>query len=146
MSYMDERRGQKINGKKEPEKKVYRLKRTPLKKSKTYRIKKPKNYRMPKVAEKRKIQNKEYSEKRIPFLAEGGGLCELQVPGVCTRVATDVHHPAGRTGNKLLDFKGCMRSCNPCNIWVEANDAEAWKMGLKKTRLGPSEKRPAKPK
>lgn len=133
MSYMDERRGQKINGKKKPEKKVYRLKRTPLKKSKTYRI--------PKVAEKRKVQNKEYSENRVPFLAEGGGLCELKVPGVCTTKATCIHHVAGREGKKFLDQGNWKRSCHACNSWVEANDSAAREMGLKKQRNTKSDKR-----
>ncbi len=115
------------------EKKVYRLKRTRIKK---------KFYRIPKVSAKRKIENEEYFASRESFLKQGGGRCELSVPGVCTKLATEVHHPAGRCGKNFLDLENCMRSCRSCNGWVERNDSESRKMGLKRTRLGPSEKRP----
>lgn len=123
-----------------PKKKKFTpIKRTPIKK---------RFYRIPKVSKKREAANEKYFPEREVFLKQGDGLCELKVPGVCVnekypnQAASCVHHPEGRIGDNLLNFEKCMRSCHPCNNWVEANDAEARKMGLKRSRLGSSKKRP----
>lgn len=132
-NYLKNRQEQKLNGKPEKKKKIYNLKRTPIKK---------KFYRIKKVSEKREKENQEYFPKRDKFLKSGDGRCQLKIPGVCTTVATCVHHVAGRTGKMFLDKKFWKRSCHPCNGWVEDHDAEARKLKLKSTRLGKSEKRP----
>lgn len=49
--------------------------------------------------------------------AENQGRCVLAIPGVCTGVATQVHHTKGRevTGD---DPKFLVASCRECNLKV----------------------------
>lgn len=127
MSYLQKRLEQKNFGikKESAEKKVYRLKKSPVKK----------------ISSKREAENEIYFQNREVFLKTGNGLCELKVPGVCTTKATCIHHVAGREGKKFLDQGGWKRSCHACNSWVEANDSAAREMGLKKQRNTKSDKR-----
>lgn len=99
--------------------KRYSIKRTPIKK---------KFYKINKNSEKRKQENKEYSNERVKWLAENP-YCELKVPGVCKVYATEAHHPAGRVGH-LRDWKIMKRACFKCHRWVHDNHEEALEMGL----------------
>jgi hypothetical protein len=69
---------------------------------------------------------------RKDYLNEGD-LCELRTP-VCANMATCVHHVRGRVIH-FLNKDTWMKSCQPCNDWVESNHAEAEKMGLKKSKF-----------
>jgi 5-methylcytosine-specific restriction endonuclease McrA len=46
--------------------------------------------------------------------AENGGRCTLQIEGVCTTTATQVHHVLGIAVNKL-DPNYMVPACAPCN-------------------------------
>lgn len=61
-------------------------------------------------------------------------VCKIQSPN-CTKLATCVHHTAGRTGQQLKNEADWMPSCEACNGYVEENDAWARENGFKKTRL-----------
>lgn len=98
-------------GKPKKEKKIYRLKRTPLKR---------KFYKIKKVSEKRKEENKIYSFRRRLFLA-ARPRCEIQSP-VCTYKATVIHHKKGREGDLFLDERFWAASCEQCNLYVEVHD------------------------
>lgn len=104
------------------EKKIYRLKRTP--------IKKKKGYRMPKISEKRKAQNAVYKpvseEMRKNF-----PMCAIKSP-VCTKFTEGVHHTEGRVGSDFLDESKMIPSCNACNRFVEDNSKWAKENGFKK--------------
>lgn len=110
------------------------LKRTPLKPSrkplKRTRIKRQ-TKRIPKVSSGRKAENEIYFPEREAFLKEGDGKCELKTP-VCLKEATCIHHTEGKVGADYLDKSKWMRSCHPCNNWVEQNSAKAKELGLKK--------------
>lgn len=95
---------------------------------------KPKPRRKPiaRFSKKRAKQERSYLVLRKEFLEEGD-LCELKTPD-CTGLATCVHHVNGRTVH-FLNKKSWMKSCVPCNNWVERNHAEAQKSGLKKSKF-----------
>lgn len=137
MTYLNQRNEEKIFGKPEKEKKVYRLKRTPLKKKK-YAIRrtpiKKKFYRVPKVSAKRKEENKVYSERRKVFLA-AHPVCQAGL-AECTKTATDIHHKAGRVGKRFLDEAGWLPTCRNCHRKIEADPVGAKAAELSKSRLG----------
>lgn len=80
-----------------------------------------------------KEEMKKYKPEMINFL-KTHAKCEIGMDG-CTKVATCVHHSAGRTGEKLHDQKDWIASCSNCNLAVEIKDAEAREKGFKKSRL-----------
>jgi len=84
-------------------------------------------------SKKRQRANREYSEISRPLWV--GKPCKVNVPG-CTGIAQGIHHPKGKSSIKLLlDKNNMIACCNQCNTWVEVNDKQARKMGLKKSRL-----------
>lgn len=85
-------------------KKVYQLKRTPIKK---------KPYRIKPVSEKRKGQLVLYKEKRAAFLSENK-TCTAQLDG-CKLKATDIHHAAGRENDLLNDMSFWVALCRNCH-------------------------------
>lgn len=95
---------------------------------------KPKPRRKPikRLSKKRAKQEKIYSTLRKQYLEEGD-LCELRTPD-CTNMATCIHHVNGRTVH-FLNKKTWMKSCVPCNSWVERNHLEAQGKGLKKSKF-----------
>lgn len=93
---------------------------------------KPRRQRIKPYSRKRQKDNRTYSALRKQFLSEGD-LCELRTPD-CTNIATCIHHVNGRTVH-FLNKRTWMKSCVPCNNWVEANHAEAEKKGLKKSKF-----------
>lgn len=70
---------------------------------------------------------------REAVLARAGGVCQLVIQGVCTRVATEAHHTLGR-GRTGDDPQWMVASCKPCNLHVgdptrfdpEPDIADAW--------------------
>lgn len=56
---------------------------------------------IPKVSAKRKIENREYTIKRLQFLAQP----ENQKCPITGKQTTDVHHKKGRVGSLLLDTR-----------------------------------------
>lgn len=108
------------------QKKVYHLKRTPIKKNKSYRI--------PKKSAKRKQQDKIYAPASRKLRQERP-FCELKIPGVCTNWSQGAHHPDGRIGDNYTNVERLMSACNACNSWVEAHPKEAQEMGLKTSKF-----------
>ena len=103
------------------EKKMYVLKRTPLKK---------KPYTIRKVAPKRAEINKEYKEKSAAF-RKANPKCQIQSPE-CTGKTEGVHHMKGKTSHELLiDETYWMAACNRCNQYVESHDEWARANGFK---------------
>lgn len=102
------------------EKKVYVLKRTPIKK---------KSKKIKPVSDKRKAQNKLYSIAREYFL-QRFPKCQIQSPE-CTGEATEVHHTNGRENERLLDERFWKSSCRNCNGYVERFSQWAYDNGHK---------------
>lgn len=92
-----------------------------------FKIKPPKKPKP--VSDKRKEENKEYSIKRIKFLLENPN-CKARIQGICTGVATEVHHQAGRENDLLLDERYWLPSCRGCHDWCTEFSNEAIELGL----------------
>jgi hypothetical protein len=105
------------------EKKVYQLKRTPIKK---------KPHKISKVSEKRKYDLVQYREDRLRYL-KANPICEAAL-GCCTRKATDVHHQKGR-GIMLNDQAFWIAVCRKCHDWITEHSKEAIEMGLSVRRI-----------
>jgi hypothetical protein len=78
---------------------------------------------MRKVSKKRAEQNKEYSKTRLQFISEHE-ICER-----CKRPADEIHHKAGRNGDRLNDVRDFMSVCRPCHQWIHANPKESREAG-----------------
>jgi len=61
--------------------------------------------------------------------------CEMNLD-VCTKEATDWHHPSGRTNGKLLNKDGIL-CCRACHTYVTEHSKEAIEMGLSYRRNTP---------
>lgn len=79
---------------------------------------------------KNEKQHKEYVKEFLKILAVRPN-CEIKIEGVCSKKGEGWHHPDGKhTKDLLMDFKNGFVSCNACNMWLEANHAEAVKLGF----------------
>lgn len=85
-----------------------------------------------KQSDKMKQAMKELSKLVKKKLAEQP-TCELKMEG-CTGKAVTCHHSRGRVGKQLLNYKNLMASCSHCNMSAEQHDAEARKLGVKKSQ------------
>lgn len=111
--------------KSEPKKKkVYVLKRTPLKK---------KPYKIPPVSKKRIADNKAYSTLRAVFL-ESHPICQIKHEGICLHTATTVHHSySGKDRAKYyLDIKTWFSACMECHTWIHNFPRQAREQGFLK--------------
>lgn len=77
---------------------------------------------------KRKSDERLYRIESKSYLAEHR-YCVLQVPGVCTGRATEVHHARGRRGRWLLLKEWWKAACSPCHAYATANPGEAYDKG-----------------
>lgn len=84
------------------------------------------------VSDKRKAQNKQYSNLRKLFLKDHAA-CEISLKG-CTGTATEVHHAAGRENARLLDVKNFKAVCRTCHVTITEHSAQAIKKGWSKRR------------
>ena len=74
---------------------------------------------------KRLKQERQYLKLRKAFL-DAHPMC--QVKG-CGMPADDIHHRAGRTGDKLTDISLFMAVCRPHHNYIESHPAEAKEHG-----------------
>lgn len=100
------------------------LKRSPLKKS-AVRIKP--------VSAKLKKMKTVYGHIRKDFLDEHE-ICQAKIPG-CSGLSTEIHHRAGREGDRLNDVKLFLAVCRSCHDFIERNPAWAKSQGLSVSRL-----------
>jgi hypothetical protein len=91
------------------------------------------------VSDKRRVENREYSQRRKQFLEENP-LCvaaDLHLPGVeCEGRASTVQHAAGRSGERLNDETHWLEMCWPCHSWAELHPTESDLLGLSVPRIG----------
>jgi hypothetical protein len=74
-----------------------------------------------------------YSPLRRKFLEENP-TCQARIQGKCTRIATQVHHKAGRIGSLYLDVSKWLAICHECHTWITEFSKEAIEMGLSESR------------
>lgn len=84
------------------------------------------------VSKKMKETMDEYTKKRVAFLALNPS-CQAALVG-CTRIATDVHHKAGRGANHN-NINTWFAVCRSCHKWIEENPAEAKELGYSESRI-----------
>lgn len=93
----------------------------------------PSQKRIAPRSKKRIKEEKEYSDKRKPFLINHP-LCQAHLPGICTQHSADVHHMAGRIGSLYLDEEHWLAVCRSCHMWIETHPREAREMGFSKSK------------
>ena len=79
---------------------------------------------------KRKAEEKLYNRQKKEMLEENP-FCEIKIPGVCTKVATGLHHLQKRSPTNYRKRENLVRSCNECNLFIENNPTD--KLSLKFT-------------
>lgn len=57
-----------------------------------------------------------------------GNRCEARTP-LCTGVGQQTHHRVKRSQGGKADPAILLRICNPCDVYIEANPAEAYEKG-----------------
>lgn len=62
------------------------------------------------------------------------GFCEADVEGVCTGRAEHVHHVVKRSQGGSDDPANLLDLCCACHTWAHANEVEARRRGLIKSR------------
>jgi len=89
-----------------------------------------KTYSIPKVSDKRKIDNLKYTAQRIVFLGKPENqICFIEG---CNRKANTIEHRAGRWGKNFLDETTWAGCCSEHNIELENNPEMAKKYQLSK--------------
>jgi hypothetical protein len=73
-----------------------------------------------------------YSILRKKYL-ENHPMCEARLPG-CGLSSTDIHHKAGRTGDRYLDDTDFLSVCRVCHQWIELHPTEAKLLDFSKSR------------
>jgi hypothetical protein len=78
-----------------------------------------------------------YNKNRKIFLMGKCGIrsCQAEISNICTVIATQVHHSAGRIGANLLDQSKWLAVCHNCHEWIERHPKEAKERGLSLNRL-----------
>jgi len=90
-----------------------------------------KQYSIPKVSEKRKIDNLKYSAQRIVFL----GKPENKICPITGWPTTDIHHKKGRIGDLFLDERHWVALSREGHQYVEDNPEWAKENGFSLDRL-----------
>ncbi len=93
--------------------------------------KETKKYVIPKVSEKRKIENLKYSVLRTEFL----GKKENQICPITRQPTTDIHHKKGRVGSLFLDTRYWIALSREGHKFVEENPDWAKENGYSLDRL-----------
>ena len=85
---------------------------------------------IPKVSEKKKKQDVEYSLLRKKYLLKKPN-CEVNVIG-CTNIATDIHHTIGGQDRSVyyLIQSTWLSSCRTCHVWIHEHPLEARELKL----------------
>ena len=96
------------------------------KKTKVFEPRKP----IAKVSAKRKIENREYTIKRLQFLAQPENL-KCFIDG-CNSKADTIEHSAGRIGKNFLDVTTWRPCCNYHNLELERNSELSEKYQISK--------------
>lgn len=80
-------------------------------------------------SDKRAKQEREYSKLRAIHLKDNPK-CLL-----CDAPATEVHHPEGRIGYRLTDYKKFKQLCHDHHVWAEQSPNAAKALNISSNRL-----------
>lgn len=106
------------------------MKRSPLKRKKPLaRSRKPmKRVKLKTMSSKRRKDHATYMARRSEYLTQTPA-CEAKLPR-CTKVATQIHHKAGRTGTNFLDVTTWISICDRCHRHIHTHPNKARELGL----------------
>jgi hypothetical protein len=96
----------------------------------TNKSSKPIAHRSPKRAKQERL----YLSERKTFLLSSPQ-CQANLPNICTKVSTEVHHKKGRTGYLLTYTPFWLSVCRSCHEWIENHPNEAKELGFSMNRL-----------
>ena len=85
------------------------------------------------ISESHKKTLNEYKPIRESYLLEHK-YCEAKLKG-CKRIATELHHKAGKIGKLYTDDNNFLAVCRNCHTWIEENPKKAKELGLSENRL-----------
>ena len=119
MSYLEERRQQKLG----------------IKPTSQQERAEAKKKSIARVSEKRKVENKEYSKEAKAYLA-AHPVCEAQVVENCTGKSIEIHHRRKRNSkDDRINPDNFLATCRPCHLWVESHPKQAKELGLSESHL-----------
>ena len=98
--------------------------------------KEPPEVKVKKQSDKRKEQMKVYQKKRQAYL-QAHPVCEFKG---CKEKSRDLHHKAGRSGDKFLDETKYMALCREHHTLITINSAWAIQNGYSESRLSKENK------
>ena len=110
--------------------------RSSLNKNKLILDEKPvknKIYKIPKISDKRKVQNVLYLKKRRIFMEQNKN-CQANLSG-CNKISVDLHHKAGRCGSLLTDERYFLALCRSCHSFIEEHPVFAKERGFSISRI-----------
>lgn len=91
------------------------------------------DYKIKPRSDRRAKQEREYLKLRGEYL-NAHPICQGRI--ICLgMVATEVHHKAGRTGDKLTDVTNFIGLCHSCHEWAENHPEQAKALGISENRL-----------
>ena len=85
------------------------------------------------ISESHKKTLKDYKTIRESYLLKHK-YCESKLKR-CTKVATEIHHKAGKIGKLYTDDNNFLAVCRNCHTWIEENPKEAKELGFSENRL-----------
>lgn len=69
---------------------------------------------------KRLAEERLYKKQLKEMLAENPN-CEIKIPGVCSKIATGLHHLQKRSPRNYRKRENLIRACSECNLFIEEN-------------------------
>ncbi len=82
----------------------------------------------------KRIQDDKAYQKIVKELMAKTDKCQVSSP-VCVVKASGLHHLQKRSPNNLLDKKNLIRSCSPCNLYIEEHPDWSAEKGLTISRF-----------
>lgn len=80
-------------------------------------------------SEKMKAKDKEYSLKAKLF-KQKHPFCQANIPSICQKATSDVHHIEGRIGDLYLDESKWAALCRSCHRYITDNPLFAKEIGM----------------
>ncbi len=77
----------------------------------------------------RSKEEAQYLKQRLSYMNKNPK-CQASIPNRCSHNATDVHHKAGRTNQKLNDEEHWISVCRGCHDWIHSHPIEARQLNL----------------
>jgi hypothetical protein len=97
----------------------------------------PRRAGIKRVSRKRSAKLSDYAQVKREAIAAAGGKRQANILGICTSVATEIHHRRGRDNDRLTDTKWFLPVCKSCHIEIHRNPAKSVASGFSVLRNDP---------